>query len=403
MSKRNAERQEKRLSKLASNQERAVMRQMEKQSKWSRREEQSFYKAISTYGVDCVDKTAGTYSWEKFKEISQLDKKLDETLTDYYTSFLYMCRRVCHKISDDEPPPANEVPVEIISEERASRCLQRIELLNKIRNDVLKSEHFDDWIMNRCLGSVDLPDWYVPGKHDRDLVKAAARYGITRTEYYYVNDREFTFKNYLYKYMMHIEQLMNEDAQGAADPTAPVNSDPIQYYFQNQAKIQITFKDLINNELIAEQEQAAKKSSKLESQKPAKSPEQKETIDEKVKSPSPPPTPTKSPEKQTEPEKAQSPAKETDQVEPEKESANNEKEQKEAPNADESLVNKSELNDTSLKDLIIDETVMETSAVKVETPSEEAADKDKENKPDDAPSSPVKVCSIQTYHKLLFH
>jgi hypothetical protein len=94
MSKRNAERQEKRLSKLASNQERAVMRQMEKQSKWSRREEQSFYKAISTYGVDCVDKTNNVFAWERFKEISQLDKKLDETLTDYYQSFLFMCKKV---------------------------------------------------------------------------------------------------------------------------------------------------------------------------------------------------------------------------------------------------------------------------------------------------------------------
>lgn len=97
MSKRNAERQEKRLSKLASNQERAVMRQMEKQSKWSRREEQSFYKAIATYGVDCsMDEKAGAtlYNWERFKEISQLDKKLDETLTDYYNSFYFMCKKV---------------------------------------------------------------------------------------------------------------------------------------------------------------------------------------------------------------------------------------------------------------------------------------------------------------------
>lgn len=94
MSKRNAERQEKRLSKLASNQERAVMRQMEKQSKWSRREEQSFYKAISTFGVDCVDRVNNVYAWERFKEISQLDKKLDETLTDYYVNFYYMCKKV---------------------------------------------------------------------------------------------------------------------------------------------------------------------------------------------------------------------------------------------------------------------------------------------------------------------
>ena len=69
MSKRNAERQEKRMSKLASTQERAVMRQIEKQSKWSRREEQNFYRAVSSFGVDCVDKVNNVYAWERFKEI----------------------------------------------------------------------------------------------------------------------------------------------------------------------------------------------------------------------------------------------------------------------------------------------------------------------------------------------
>lgn len=264
LSKRNAERQEKRLSKLASNQERAVMRQMEKQSKWSRREEQSFYKAISTYGVDCssVDQDAvPVYNWERFKEISQLDKKLDETLTDYYQSFYYMCKKVCQKLGDDEKPPTIEVQVETISEERASRCLQRIDLLNKVRNDVHKNVNFNEWILNRCAPSSDLPDWYVPGKHDRDLVRAASRYGITRTEFYYVQDPEFSFKKYLYKYLKHIESLMalevaalpapeelENDPVAAAAAAVIRNQDPIQYYFQNQAKIQVTFREMLTRE-----------------------------------------------------------------------------------------------------------------------------------------------------------
>ena len=39
--------------------------------------------------------------------------------------------------------------------------------------------------------SPDPPDWYIPFKHDAELVKAAALYGINRTEFYYVNDQEF--------------------------------------------------------------------------------------------------------------------------------------------------------------------------------------------------------------------
>ena len=73
MSKRNTERQEKRMSKLASTQERAVMRQIEKQSKWSRREEQNFYRAISSFGVDCLDKANNVFAWDRFKEIGNLN------------------------------------------------------------------------------------------------------------------------------------------------------------------------------------------------------------------------------------------------------------------------------------------------------------------------------------------
>ena len=163
--------------------------------------------------------------------------------------------QVCHKLGDDEQPPANtmETPVETISEERANRCLQRIDLLNKVRIDVLKNGHFDEWIMSRCAPSADLPDWYIPGEHDRDLIRAASRYGITRTEFYYVQDTEFSFKRYLYKYLKHIESLMAQEAalttSSDEERDAIVQAqDPIQYYFQNQAKIQVSFKELLSRE-----------------------------------------------------------------------------------------------------------------------------------------------------------
>lgn len=109
---------------------------------------------------------------------------------------------------------------------------------------MLKHAEFDSWIMTRCAPSSDLPDWYMPGEHDRDLVRAAARYGITRTEFYYVQDADFSFKRYLYKYLKHIEKLMEEEG----GETASAGQDPIQYYFQNQAKIQVTFKEKLAHE-----------------------------------------------------------------------------------------------------------------------------------------------------------
>lgn len=217
------------------------MRQIEKQSKWSRREEQNFYRTISTFGVDCIG--SSQYAWERFKEIGQLDKKLDETLNDYFTAFFYMCKKVCNKLTDSDKLPIHlqDLQVEVISEERATRCIQRVELLNKVRQDVLKHKNFSEW-MTKCMTASDLPDWYLPVKHDIELVQAAARYGVTRTEYYYVIDSDFTFKESINKYMSHIHSLMQTENEKFMDPAR--NIDPIQYYFQSQAKIQVTFKSL---------------------------------------------------------------------------------------------------------------------------------------------------------------
>lgn len=64
--------------------------------------------------------------------------------------------------------------VEPISEERASRCLQRVELLNKIREEILGHPELDERL-KLCQPSMDLPDWWVCGKHDKDLLIGAAK------------------------------------------------------------------------------------------------------------------------------------------------------------------------------------------------------------------------------------
>jgi chromodomain-helicase-DNA-binding protein 7 len=264
--KRDQDKQQKRSAKQTAAQERASQRQQERQAKWSRREEQNFYKAISTFGVDSINVDEHLYSWERFKEIGGLEKKLDETLGDYLHSFMLMCKRVCNKMSQEECdqalaaiPPEQQVQVEQITEERASRCLQRVDFLNRVRGpELAKHEKFAEWLDDAQLlpGSPDLPDWYMPGRHDRDLVKAASRYGITRTEHYYLNDPEFSFREYLDKYMRHIERMMDEDNEKAAksgesilldEQEQPIrrHTDPVQYYFQNQVRIQHTFRQQV--------------------------------------------------------------------------------------------------------------------------------------------------------------
>jgi chromodomain-helicase-DNA-binding protein 7 len=226
--KKEAERLEKLKHKQQFNQEKLVIKQMEKQ-KWSKREEQMFQRTVCVFGVDCLDKKKQLFNWTQFKEISQLDKKLDETLTDYYQLFYSMCSRVANNKRHNDS--SNQC--EVISEDKAVKCLQRIEFLNKVRQFVLKHVKFTKWMNSKCAPSADLPDWWINGKHDVELVKAAAKYGLIRTDYYYLNDVEFSFKQSLQKFTQHIEFLMKKEKCDIQDN--------IQYYIQNQTRIKQTF------------------------------------------------------------------------------------------------------------------------------------------------------------------
>ena len=66
------------------------------QKRWNRREEIEFFRTLVAYGVNYNAKTE-KFDWERFKQLSKLDKKFDETLTEYYLAFLDMCERLTGK------------------------------------------------------------------------------------------------------------------------------------------------------------------------------------------------------------------------------------------------------------------------------------------------------------------
>ena len=70
--------------------------------------------------------------------------------------------------------PPNNLYVEPITEERASRCLARIDLLNKIREDILPHPKLDEHL-KLCQPGYEVPDWWECGRHDKDLLLGAAR------------------------------------------------------------------------------------------------------------------------------------------------------------------------------------------------------------------------------------
>ena len=66
------------------------------QKRWNRREEIEFFRTLVAYGVNYNTK-GSQYDWERFKQLSKLDKKFDETLTEYYLAFLDMCEKLTGK------------------------------------------------------------------------------------------------------------------------------------------------------------------------------------------------------------------------------------------------------------------------------------------------------------------
>lgn len=62
-----------------------------------------------------------------------------------------------------------------MSEDKARKTLEIIELLSKIREEILPHPRLDQRL-RLCKTSADVPDWWVPGKHDKDLLIGVAKY-----------------------------------------------------------------------------------------------------------------------------------------------------------------------------------------------------------------------------------
>uniref|UniRef100_A0A8C7LDT1 Chromodomain helicase DNA binding protein 7 n=1 Tax=Oncorhynchus kisutch TaxID=8019 RepID=A0A8C7LDT1_ONCKI len=156
----------------------------ERRQRWTRREESDFYRVVSTFGV-IYDTDHQLFDWTQFRAFARLDKKSDESLEKYYFSFVAMCKRVCQL-----PDPT--LIIDPITEERASRTLYRIELLRRIREQVLPNPLLGERL-RLCQPSSDLPEWWACRRHDHDLLLGASKHGVSRTDYHILNDPALGF------------------------------------------------------------------------------------------------------------------------------------------------------------------------------------------------------------------
>merc|ERR1712154_59349 len=101
------------------------------------------------------------------------------------------------------------VSVEAVSEERAKKVLERVDFLSKIREETITHPDLVERLQEAEL-ALDLPEWWIPGKHDHDLLLGAARHGLARMEYYVLNDVELSFKDVL-KRSLAQENLVDKE------------------------------------------------------------------------------------------------------------------------------------------------------------------------------------------------
>lgn len=188
------------------------------QKKWNKREEYEFLRVLTGYGVDLQAGAAvPTPDWQRFKAMAKLDKKSDETLSDYYKVFIAMCKRQAGvRLTEEEK--GLEGIIDDISEDHARLVLDRLELLSKLK-EVGKISSNDERL-TLCQNNCDTPDWWESGKHDKELIRAVLKHGLYRSEQNIFTDPEFSFAQAEQQYVEMLEKQWIRAQEAIASETA---------------------------------------------------------------------------------------------------------------------------------------------------------------------------------------
>lgn len=222
------------------------------QKKWTKREEGDFLRVLTGYGVDLqVGAAVPTPDWTRFKAMARLDKKSDESLSDYYKVFIAMCKRQAGvRLTEEEK--GLEGIIDDISEDHARLVLDRLELLSKLRE--VNKNPISEERLTLCQNNLDSPDWWEPGKHDKELIRAVLKHGLYRTEQTIFTDPEFSFGKCERAYADHLELqwLQCQEAAAAAAVMAAEMEKATKYAEQMQQQEQPVKKEQDDDIILVE-------------------------------------------------------------------------------------------------------------------------------------------------------
>ncbi|KAI9318061.1 P-loop containing nucleoside triphosphate hydrolase protein [Dichotomocladium elegans] len=220
-----------RKSKARERESRLVQRQRAKQqeaaNRWSKKNRGDFLRTILSFGIEThPDKPQ--VQWARFKELSGLEKKTDESLEIFLNKFMIACEQAVKRHdqeqemkkqtaatnenetmqsresssesvqsphAQDETGPDNDndgaVDAELIPYDKAVRAMKRISQMKILREQIMVHENLDSLLQNARKTS-GLPMWWEVPLHDKGLLQGICKHGFSRYDLL-INDPELPF------------------------------------------------------------------------------------------------------------------------------------------------------------------------------------------------------------------
>ncbi|KAG1118543.1 hypothetical protein G6F40_002114 [Rhizopus arrhizus] len=199
----------KRRSGPAAGNGRSTRQRSDASNRWQKKSRSDFLRTILSFGVETVHGDPNI-RWDRFRELSGLDKKNDAALDVYYYKFINACKEIMKRQqklpaedeeqqqsreSSEEPSTATaeetDQLVETIPYDKARRALKRVDQMKRIREHVVVAPDLDAALL-RARKTSGLPPWWEVPLHDKALLQGICKHGIGRHDLM-ITDTELPF------------------------------------------------------------------------------------------------------------------------------------------------------------------------------------------------------------------